>query len=168
MSDVPPFEPMPPGVTEEDWAAACAAVRNYCGWHVAPSITETIIMDGPGERILPLPTLHLTAVESITIDGRAVTEPKWSQDGTVVGWWGCAPRSIMAEITHGYDVVPADLLRAVQTVAQRGVANPLGAVRVAAGPFNLGFTDGGSGGGSEFGKTTEQSAIDRYKLPSLP
>ena len=40
--------------------AAQAAVRAYCGWHIAPSLSETLVLDGTGARAFILPTLHLT------------------------------------------------------------------------------------------------------------
>ena len=42
--------------------AAQGAVRRYCGWHVAPSITETLRLDGYGGRVLTLPSKHITAI----------------------------------------------------------------------------------------------------------
>jgi len=63
-----------------------AAIRRYCGWHIAPSITETITLDGDGSRHLWLPSLHVTAVTAVT-NGDTVLDVSsdldWSESGYV-------------------------------------------------------------------------------------
>ena len=105
-----PLADSPPGVDDLGWIEACRAVRDYCGWHIAPSVTETLTVDGPGGALLLLPTLYLTDVSSITSDGHAVTDPEWSQNGMVRGCWSSKFRGVVAEITHGYDEAPAEVL----------------------------------------------------------
>ena len=59
-------------------AAACAAVRNFCGWHVYPAqsctLTERILMgngrvkrSGP-DLLIQLPAAFVSAVTSVTLD----------------------------------------------------------------------------------------------------
>ena len=47
--------------------AAQGAVRRHCGWHVAPSVTETLRVDGYGGRTLILPSKHVTAIASVIV-----------------------------------------------------------------------------------------------------
>lgn len=64
---------------ESNIDAACAAIRNWCGWHVYPvqacSITERILAGNgrvkrAGDDILiQLPATFVSAVTSVTIDG---------------------------------------------------------------------------------------------------
>lgn len=49
-------------------AAATAAIRNYCGWHVAPSLECTFTTDGEAGDLW-LPCVGLTAVDSVEYDG---------------------------------------------------------------------------------------------------
>jgi hypothetical protein len=70
--EIPTF---PAGVDEDAWAATVAEVRAFCGWHIAPEVTETLTLDGPGGYVLVLPTLHLVDLVSVTNDGTAVTDP---------------------------------------------------------------------------------------------
>lgn len=60
-------------------AAACAAVRNYCGWHVYPAqacqLIERLLAEngrvkraGP-DLLIQLPAAFVTEVTSVTIDG---------------------------------------------------------------------------------------------------
>ena len=62
---------------EPDIKAAAAAVRNYCGWHVYPSLAcelNTTLYDKAvtvSDRmiLIQLPATFVSSVESITIDG---------------------------------------------------------------------------------------------------
>lgn len=89
---------------------ALVAARRFCGWHVSPvraseALTE---LDGPGGRVLSLPTLNLTAVASVTELGVAVdvtTLDRSRRKGTLTkqsGWWTCRDGAISATITHGF------------------------------------------------------------------
>lgn len=115
--------PTPPGVDEGAWASACAAVRAYCRWHVAPAVTEALTLDGPGGDLMFLPTLRLTDLTSITNDGDVVSSPEWSTSGMVrgAGCWTSKFRGVVAEVTHGYDECPAEVLTVVaEMVASAG------------------------------------------------
>ena len=75
---LPPLADLPVGTDEAAWLAACDAVRGYCEWHIAPSVTETLTLDGPGGSVLHLPSAHVTAVASVTNDGAVIADPQWS------------------------------------------------------------------------------------------
>lgn len=127
MADLPPLAPAPAGVDPEAWGAACAALRMYCGWHVAPVITEDVLLDGPGAFELMLPTMRLMDLASVTESGVAITDPEWSAKGMVRkggSWatrWTNRYRSITATMTHGYDSCPDDLIGVLTEAASRGV-----------------------------------------------
>lgn len=62
-------------------AAACSAIRNYCGWHVYPSLTCTldtsffdrrVALNG-GSVLIQLPARFVSSVTSIKIGGTAYT-----------------------------------------------------------------------------------------------
>lgn len=47
--------------------AALVAARRYCGWVVTPVVTDdAITLDGPGSRILVLPTRKLVTLTSVS------------------------------------------------------------------------------------------------------
>ena len=158
-----PLASMPEGVDEAAWDAACAAVRAYCGWHVAPSVTQTITVDGPGGSLLFLPTLHLTDVSSITSDGTAVTDPEWSEAGMVRGSWTERFRGVTVTMTHGYTSCPDEIVGVLREAADRGVegsaVSQVGQVRA-----------GGVGGvpGAASFMLEQRAVLDRYKLPPRP
>ena len=104
---------------------ALAIVRTYAGWHVTPSRTETITVNGPGSVILALPTAHLTAVTALSENGTAFdvnTGIEWSYSGLVRktsgAHWTRGYRTVRATITHGY-AEAFDFDAAVLQVADR-------------------------------------------------
>lgn len=97
-------------VLDPQWwrRAAQSAIRRHCGWHVAPSHTETLRIDAYGGRTLHLPTKHVTDIETLTIDGRDVlSRCDWSQAGTMQlrnGYWPDRPGAVDVTFTHGWDI----------------------------------------------------------------
>lgn len=105
--------------------AALAASRRYCGWPVTPVIADVeLIVDGPGGRVLSLPTLNLIAVTTVTEEGVALDVTKLDvsrRKGTVRkqhfyhgGCWSGRDGAIAVKITHGFtETEAADWRRAV-------------------------------------------------------
>src|SRR5699024_4352297 len=64
---------------------ATRAVRRYCHWHVAPVVSETIVLDGEGGSLLMLPTLRVQSIEAVRVNGTAldVDDLEWSEKGMV-------------------------------------------------------------------------------------
>lgn len=145
---------------------AISDIREACGWHIAPSFTETVTLDGPGRSVLLLPSLHVTAVGSVTENGRELvegTDYEWSAKGTLrrrCGWTD-RYRGIVVEFTHGYDVVPAKLAALILDVATAAAEVPVGQQPEKIGPFEFG------GGGVVF-DSNQQRIIDRYTIPNGP
>ncbi|GAB3889498.1 hypothetical protein [Terrabacter terrigena] len=161
MADVlPALADTPDGVDADAWTAACAAVRAYCGWHVAPSFTESVTLDGPGTGVLLLPTLHLTALADVTNDGAAVSDPEWSQAGMVRGSWTGRYRGITATMTHGYETCPGEILGVLREAASRGIT---GSAVSQVGQVRMGGVDGVPGAASFM--LEQQAVLDRYVLP---
>lgn len=68
---------------------AMDVIRGYCGWHLTPVVTETLRLDGPGGRVLILPTGRLGSITEIVEDG-SVLDPeryRWSTTGRVEKIW---------------------------------------------------------------------------------
>jgi len=123
--------------TERALAAALACVRRYCGWHVTPSRTETITVNGPNSPLLALPTLYLTALTAVTEDDVVLdtADLRWSVNGLIRkktgAYWSSYYRSIVVTMTHGYDTAP-DFDNAVLSALDRA---SFGNARMVAGPF---------------------------------
>jgi len=130
---VPPplVEPIP-GLNPEAVEAAADDVRTLCGWHIAPSVEEVLTVDGPGGRVLILPTLWVTAITAIVDDG--VTLPAtnaytWGVSGVVRridgGFWSTKQRAIAVSLSHGYPACPPAVRREVARVAAAPAGGPV-------------------------------------------
>lgn len=148
-----------------------ALVRSFCGWHIAPSRTETVVVRGKGTATLLLPSMYVTAVASVTIDGVALTlddEYIWSQAGvlTHAGHWGTDEVSVA--MTHGYAAPPAEVTAIVQAVGQRAVDNPGSHVRTQVGPFSNTYSTTGSNQVATLALLdSEKDALRRYRIPGV-
>lgn len=139
-----------------------AAVQSWCGWHVYPSVTETLKVEGMGGRVLLLPSLYVTNVTAIRDeDGTAVTGWKFRENGIVRGNWRCE-ELYEVDVVHGYDNIPADLESIVSKMEDDGVT--LSALKSkGVGPFSESY-----GTDLESQPITVRAIIGRYRLPSRP
>lgn len=129
--------------------SASSAIRDYCGWHVAPSLECTYIGNGEG-HLLMLPAMGVTEVDSLEIDGDAVTEYEWTAAGMVRLKSSVFPdkwRSVECVYTAGFtsaaigQVVAQIASNAI--VAAPGVANErVGDVSIAYNQTGIGITGG--------------------------
>ena len=159
-----PLAAAPDGVDADAWDAAAAAVRAYCGWHIAPSVTETVTVDGSGGDVQFLPTLHLTDLASISSDGTTVTDPEWSAAGMVRGAsWSRRFRSVEATMTHGYDLCPPEILGVLHEAADRGLA---GSAASQVGQVSMGGVAGVPGAAAFI--ADRAGILDRYRIPNRP
>lgn len=150
-------------------AAAEAAVRSYCGWHIAPVFAENLVLDGTGGRSLFVRTLRLVSVTAAEVDG-VVIDPatlEWSEAGYVraPGVWVDKLRSVKLTVTHGFEAVP-DVAEIVRAVAARASASPTGVVREQAGAVSvsMSLTAPGVSGGVVL-MDHERRMLDRYRIP---
>lgn len=137
-------------------SAAVAAVRSYCRWHVAPSVTETRRVEGTGAALL-LPTLHLTDVAGVVdLDGSPLTIDglDWRENGIVVS----SARGVYdVTFTHGHDEWPVEVKRVILALASRtrmGAAKSSGA-----GPFSVSL----DAAADDF-SSAERAVLDRYRV----
>ena len=149
------------------------AVRNYCGWHIAPSRDETVTLrpDCRDKAVL-LPSLHVTAIASISADevDLEVDSYRWSANGVIKAdcgyWW---QDELVVEFTHGYATPPADVAAIVIAIAQRGVDNPSSLVRTQAGPFADTYSQTGFNQSLPIALLdAERSILDFYRIPPRP
>ena len=147
------------------------AIRGYCDWHVAPSVAETLTIDGQGSRHIWLPSLHVTAVSGVKVHGESV-EFDWSETGfleLLTGQTPYRPRAIEVTFTHGHTAVPPEVVEVLVSVANRAISSPTGATREQAGAvsFNWATVAQGVSGGIAL-LAHEREILDVYKLPKRP
>jgi hypothetical protein len=138
--------------------AAGEEIRNYCGWHLYPSVTETVTKREIGSHgVIILPTRHVTSLTSLVVGNNTVDPAQytWFEGGWIQltgaapgGWaWGWpgayfygpdAPYYLpvynfgLADVTmtHGYDVLPAPIKEVAYELAK-------GTITVGAGTSNI-------------------------------
>ena len=109
--------------------AAQKSVRSYCGWHIAPNITQTLKLDSYGTRTLLLPSMHVTDISSLVVNGIEMKDSiDWSVAGTVELRHGCfpdCPGAVNVTLQHGLDVEEvADVTSLILKLAQRASTGP--------------------------------------------
>lgn len=150
-----------PGAPFEDEAVTQAgeAIRNALGWHLAPSVEETLTVDSPGGVNVYLKTKYLTDVAEV----RDVTA------GTVLtGWtftrlgrmrrrsgWPC-DHVLEFDVTHGLEDCPDELLPIGAAIARSGSSSSNVLKARTAGPFREEYADGFSQG--------QMGVLDTYKI----
>lgn len=150
-----------PGVSDAEArvGAASASIRRYCGWHIAPVLTQTLVLDGPGGYRLMLPTLNLVDVLEFSQGGSPyqVASLQWSHKGYMEGCFGYQLRGITITIEHGYEAVP-DLAQLVCDLASRASVVPVAVNREQAGSVSVSYREPGL-------MLHERDALALYKLP---
>ena len=154
---------------------ATALVRGYCGWHVTPSAAETVTLDGSGTSTKILPSLHVTAITSVTYDGTllSATDYAWSPIGVIeylragpyfisACRWLTGLGKVVVVMEHGYPEA-ADLVGIILARADRSQNVPDRITQTVMGPRSESY----SAAGQEF-STEELAVLDRYRLPGRP
>lgn len=117
-------------------AAALAVARRYAGWHVSPvRLGETLIIDGPDSRMLPLPTRKVVELTSVTEKGTVldvddltwpIGGPPGIADRPIVvrkksgGFWSGIYQAIEVTMDHGYtELEAADWRQAVLSMVDQ-------------------------------------------------
>jgi hypothetical protein len=143
-------------VTDINPSAATAAarrVRDHLGWHLAPSYTEAVTVEGPG--FWHLDTLKIITVNSIIdVDtGLAVADVVFD-GGRVWSRYSKLWRRVTINFSHGFILCPADVLNFVRDLARAG--QPVRQrSQVSIGQVNVSYRE------------PSFDAIDGYKLPLI-
>ena len=151
--------------------AAEAAVRAYCGWHVAPVKAETVKVDATAGIAL-VPSLRVVSVDSVTVNGVTASGYQWREHGVIRDLRGYCDGEVLVSMTHGFDVDSpvAEVLRStILAVAARAQVSPTGVVRAQVGQISETYSQTGSnqaGGVSLL--DGEKAALDAYRLPPRP
>lgn len=160
IADIDPFQSGDPV-----WFANAVGetIRNFCQWHIYPSITVTETWPIKPDGTIMLPSMYVTDVASVVIDGL-------TQDPTAYQWYAAgyvrrfrkdyfewplwpleseqpfreypSPLGRYAEITytHGYDTIPPLVNAVGMEVASRAMELPAGiATEITAGPQSIRF-----------------------------
>lgn len=140
------------------------AARRYCGWAVTPVQEEDeLTLDGPGGRLLRLPTLRLIELLEVTENGVTIdledlyVSPLGMVTKKSGGWWATNLGAITVKMTHGFDQAPAFDGAVLSSIDRASFASSGGRPRVV-GPFQY-ETDG---------TDSECAILDLYRLERTP
>lgn len=92
------------------------------------STSATYTVEGTGQQSIPLPRYPVIAVQSVTVDGVAVTD--YTRIGSnlyrIAGYGGTSPyaATVVVTYTYGYTTVPDDVKGAVLEMAAQAYDNP--------------------------------------------
>lgn len=132
-------------------AAVSAAVRNACGWHVAPTLPVVEATQGPG-RAIALRTLLCAQVTSVAEGGTELGEGQWecSRNGVLrrLCWreWPAGFGSVVVSYQSGLPLVMApDLAAVVAQMASNALAAPAGVRAEQAGDVSVTYNTTASG-----------------------
>ncbi|AUG84805.1 head-to-tail adaptor [Microbacterium phage Sharkboy] len=151
---------------------ATKAIRNYCGWNVAPPEDVTATLDGGGS-VLYLPSLKVNSLASVTIDGvaQALSDLEWSRRTGNVRRKDGAPfkevwGGVVVAFNSGYTAVPDDLKQVVLQVSSLALSSPTGATREQAGAVSMAWatTAPGVSGGLVL-LARDLATVNAYRLP---
>lgn len=155
---VPDFEEFRDGDPTRLIAAATQQVRSYCGWHIAPVVTSTVVVEGSGVALL-LPTLRLTGITSIARDGAEipVADVKWKPNGIVTGRHFCGDYEVT--FTHGHEQTPEDIAQLIAATVADGTEGLRRLSSLSRGPFSESYFDS---------TDSDRATLDFYRLGPRP
>jgi hypothetical protein len=142
----------------ESVLAAESVIRDYCGWHIAPAISETLTLDGSGTYRMFLPTLRIKTITSIVDDGRTLlpTDFEWSEKLGIVEKsrmpWTGKRRGVVIVLVHGYDNCPASIVDMVKQLAKSG---PAAITRASIGQTSISYGTA----------TPSYEVLNKYRVP---
>ena len=133
-------------------SAASQAIRDYCGWHVAPQLTCHARCYG-GNRMLHLP-FRCSSVTKVEENGVELAPSQYQLDPRGLGevyrrsgfWCGLSWNVIEVTAPAGYDLAAMPLLKqAVAQVVGGALAGPLGVKEEHAGQVGITYSNPGGG-----------------------
>lgn len=151
LISVAQFKSLCPGMSSTDTEiqaaldSVSAAVRDWCGWHVAPSLECTFTGEGEG-RLLVLPAMGMTAVSSLEIAGVSVDSFEWTAAGMVRLTSGVFPdswRSVECVYTAGFTA--GAIGQVVAQIASNALAAAPGVANERAGNVSITYNQTGAG-----------------------
>lgn len=148
-------------------ASASAAIRAFCGWHVAPVLDCTLTLDGEAGDIW-LPTNALASVKSAKVGGEDVTVTGSNRRGRVrLAHKTCGLGNVAIDYVAGYDVAACPDLMGV--VVQRVMASvamtTYGVSQETAGGVSISYSGSAlSDLGSAFLPDSVKAALSTYRL----
>lgn len=167
---------------------ASAAIRNYTNQYLELVANDVITLDSRGSKRLILPQLPVVSVDQVVEDGELLVvddDYKLGQFGIlhrIGAYWKGGIQQVEITYTHGYLVIPDDIIAICIRAASRGYQAGLkaadsdgipGIASKALGDFSVSFQSEGGGGTGEgvLGASaarllllSEKDILDAYRI----
>ena len=150
-------------------AAASAAVRNICGWHVAPSLECVADLTAEG-RLVRIPAKLITEITTVTDGGAQLGAGEYeaNTNGLIrrCGFtrWAQGWEAVHIEYTAGYDLDAApDLANIVMRIVDAALSVPVGVASETAGNVSISYS-GAAAGVAASAAQAYVFALVRYKV----
>ena len=162
---------------ESNINAACAAIRDYCGWHIAPELTCTLterVLSGNGrikragpDLLIQLPATLVTSVTSATVDGLDHVDYDLAPNGILRLFdVGCIGRKAAVVVTYTAGHAMLDSVK--ELIAGRvihALAQPYGVQSESAGGVSITYSGSWAASGSSTALPDDNKAtLDAYKV----
>lgn len=160
-------------------------IKNHCGWHIFPVKSDTVICPLGPQGTIPLPSLRVVSVESVTyehringLDPETITvDPgqytphkegfiEWHMTRPILrdsrGIHHMRPRIdyVTVTFTHGYDELPGPVALVGYEIAMRAMEKPAGTVKdLSAGPYTFGFNEFGA-----YFSPSQEQRLEQFRL----
>lgn len=151
--------------------AASQAIRNYCGWHICPSLQCAASPVGGG-LVAKLPAGYVSAIGKVMENDIELADGsyQWRKDGLIRKntpcKWTDAWDGLTVEYTAGYDTnaVP-DLIEAVCSITMGVLSVTAGVMSESADGVSISYNNSASSVAASL-TTARKSALDPYKVVS--
>lgn len=148
--------------------AASQAIRNYCGWHICPSMSCIAEPKGGG-NVKRLPAGYVSAISRVTDGGEELDEQayEWREDGLLRrNHWSKKWGGVLVEYTAGYETsaVP-DLAEAVASITSGVLSVAAGVTSESADGVSISYSANASSIASAL-TTQMRTAFGAYKVVS--
>ena len=151
--------------------AASQAIRNYCGWHISPSVKCTAYPEG-GAVVAKLPAGYVSEIVAITENGSELSSDdyEWRRDGLLKRAfphkWSSKWDSITAEYMAGYEAeaVP-DLVEAICAITTGVMSVSAGVISESADGVSISYSQSASSIAAGL-TAAQKSALESYKVVS--
>lgn len=147
--------------------AASQAIRNACGWHIAPQLTCHAVLTAEG-KLVKLPANHVGSIDALAEDGDTLTDGEdyeWRHDGLIrracfknfTSKWG----GVVVDYTAGYEAgAVGDLAQAVAGIAEAVLTLPVGVMSESADGVSISYSSNAQG--------IANSMTDRFRAQIAP
>lgn len=150
------------------------AVRDYCGWRIAPAMDEEFKLTARGREVIFIPSLHINSITSITDHGTPLVvdydydwEPYGLIERTNGQCWGKGRRGVVVNVNHGFDECPGSIAGVLRDAVSRAELSPSGGIVSLTLPTSGTVFSRASAGGPAAGSILlphELAVLDRYHI----